>query len=186
MISVAVAESRLPVGSSASSILGRSRSPGPSPRADVPHRRARGSTLERSPQPDRRHSPGAPLRDVRRPAGPPESSAARRSRLPSAPSPGCTPGISSLPSIPDTRPVVRRHIGRGRDHPPRTHPDVARSRPPIRFKSVDFPDPDFPSSATRSPGRTSSETPRSAKTAEDAVPNASPHLQPERQGPAAR
>ena len=59
---------------------------------------------------------------------------------------------------------------RARSLPPASiRPDVGRSRPPIRLRSVDFPEPDFPRSATRSPRRTSSETPRSATT-DDAAP----------------
>src|SRR5437879_861110 len=37
-------------------------------------------------------------------------------------------------------------------------PEVGRSRPAIRFKSVDFPEPELPSSARNSPAQTSSVT----------------------------
>src|SRR5713226_6509956 len=46
-------------------------------------------------------------------------------------------------------------------------PDVGRSSPPRRWSSVDLPDPDFPSRATFSPRRTSSETPRRPQTRTD-------------------
>ena len=46
--------------------------------------------------------------------------------------------------------------------PTRRPPDVAWSSPPSRLSSVDFPEPDLPSSATRSPRATSSVTPRRA------------------------
>ncbi len=41
-------------------------------------------------------------------------------------------------------------------------PLLGRSSPPIRFKSVDFPDPDGPTIATRSPGSTARSTSSSA------------------------
>src|SRR5437764_1426949 len=46
-------------------------------------------------------------------------------------------------------------------------PEVGRSSPPRRLSSVDLPDPDFPSRATFSPRRTSSETPRRPQTRRD-------------------
>jgi hypothetical protein len=48
--------------------------------------------------------------------------------------------------------------------PASIRPEVGRSSPPIRFKRVDFPEPDLPKSATRSPRRTSNDAPRSAST----------------------
>ena len=46
-----------------------------------------------------------------------------------------------------------------------TVPLVGLSRPAIVCMSVDLPDPEGPMTATSSPGRTLSETPRSASTA---------------------
>src|SRR5262249_34689489 len=51
-----------------------------------------------------------------------------------------------------------------------TWPDVGRSSPPNRFNNVDFPEPDFPNNATRSPRGISSEMLRKAKIGADAVP----------------
>ncbi len=60
---------------------------------------------------------------------------------------------------------------RARSFPPASmRPELGRSRPPIRWRSVDFPEPDLPNSATRSPRHTSSETPRRATTDDDADP----------------
>src|SRR5271157_1068450 len=52
----------------------------------------------------------------------------------------------------------------------RIEPLVGRSRPPIRLSSVDFPDPDFPSKATRWPLGTPSEISRRAATGADGEP----------------
>ena len=54
--------------------------------------------------------------------------------------------------------------------PAEMRPELGRSSPPIKFSSVDLPDPDLPKSATRSPRRTSSETPQSARTSDRGEP----------------
>src|SRR5262249_15971189 len=46
----------------------------------------------------------------------------------------------------------------------RTSPDVGRSRPPMRFRSVDFPDPDGPTIDTISPRAIDTVTASSAMT----------------------
>ena len=46
-----------------------------------------------------------------------------------------------------------------------TSPDVGLSSPARMCIRVDLPEPDGPMTATSSPGRTTSETPRSASTA---------------------
>jgi hypothetical protein len=46
-----------------------------------------------------------------------------------------------------------------------TSPEVGWSRQPIRFISVDLPEPDGPMTAVRRPSAMSTETPRSASTA---------------------
>ena len=47
--------------------------------------------------------------------------------------------------------------------PTQTSPAVARSMPVIMFMRVDFPDPDFPTTAMNSPASTWRSTPRSAR-----------------------
>ena len=54
--------------------------------------------------------------------------------------------------------------------PTRTAPDVGRSRPASRCISVDLPEPDGPMTAVNWPAGTSSETPRSASTADSPSP----------------
>ncbi len=46
----------------------------------------------------------------------------------------------------------------------RYEPPLAVSSAPMRFMSVDFPEPDWPTTATHSPRWTSKETPSSART----------------------
>ena len=48
--------------------------------------------------------------------------------------------------------------------------ELGTSRPPIRFKRVDFPDPDLPKRAIRSPLRWSGETPRRTVMGADEAP----------------
>src|SRR4051812_1549993 len=70
-----------------------------------------------------------------------------------------------IPTVVDRNRAIWRPESWSRSRPPtRSLPELGRSRPPSRFNKVDFPDPDLPRRATRSPPATSVETPRSAST----------------------
>src|SRR4051794_40546965 len=76
-----------------------------------------------------------------------------------------------MPTVVDRNRAISRPESWWRSRPPtRSPPELGRSRPPSRFNKVDFPDPDLPSSATRSPPATSIEIPRSASTWVSFVP----------------
>ena len=76
-----------------------------------------------------------------------------------------------MPTVVDRNRAISRPESWWRSRPPtRSPPELGRSRPPSRFNKVDFPDPDLPRSATRSPPAISIEIPRSASTWASFVP----------------
>ena len=76
-----------------------------------------------------------------------------------------------IPTVVARNRAISRPESRWRSRPPTwSPPELGRSRPPSRFRSVDFPEPDLPSRATRSPSATSIEIPRSASTGASFVP----------------
>ena len=159
-----VAESRLPVGSSASTIAGwpataraiatRCRSP--------PDSRV-GRACSLWPSPARRSAAAACSRRLAR-LTPAYSSAS--ATLSSA------LWCSARKNCWNTNPIAVarsaatcRSLSAAASRPvTRTVPAVGRSRVPIRCSSVDFPDPDGPAMATSSPAATVKLTPRSAGT----------------------
>ena len=140
------------------------RGPGRSPRADARRRTGRPAGAS-SDAPARRVRAPPP----RRPAVPVPGSRGRAGRRPrcrarSRPPSGRTAGTRTRSATPEA-PDSCRSDSPARSCPAiRTVPSVARSSVPMRWSSVDLPEPDGPTIAASSPSSTRRSTPRRAST----------------------
>ena len=158
----AFAESRFPVGSSASSSTGSpTNARAIATRCCWPPDSWPGNADARSARPTRSRSSEGPAADLTTP-GVGQQRQLHVLQPPSAPPPGERPGTRTPPDA-GARPAPAR--AKLDTSAPRTvnDPDVARSRPPSRCSRVDLPNPEAPITATVHGSSTVNDNPRRAR-----------------------